>query len=55
MALIYSNGNIRIESEKVYECEFKILVNGETFIWVSEDTLEDFKKELTEVLDKHRI
>lgn len=53
--IIYSNNDVKIEAETANSFEKKINVNGENLIWISNDTLSEFKKELIELLDKHRI
>lgn len=55
MVKIYENNDVEITSEKQDEFETKINVNGKNLIWISLSELENFKKELTELIDKYRI
>lgn len=52
---IYHNNDVEIvsESQDPYEC--KINVNGENLIWISSSEEDQFKRELTELLDRYRI
>lgn len=55
MAHIYSNNDVNITTERVDQYEHKVNVNGNNLIWISADDVDDFKKELTELLDRYRI
>ena len=55
MAHIFSNNDVVITSERVDQCEHKINVNGQNLIWISSDSLDDFTRELSEVLYRHMI
>lgn len=52
---IYENNGVEIKLVHVHEHEYKININDKTMIWVSSDTVDEFKRELVELFDKHRI
>lgn len=52
---IYQNNDVEITIEPQDEYESKIDVNGENLIWISNDESNDFKIELSNLLDKYRI
>jgi len=54
MQLIYKNNSVEITSE-THEFDTKILVNEKNLIWVSTEQLDDFKKEISELLNKYKI
>jgi len=51
---IYENNDVAITA-KVDIFESKIIVNGENLIWISRHEISNFKKELSELLDRYRI
>jgi hypothetical protein len=56
MALtIYENNDVEITSERQDEHECKINVNGQNLIWISREDEMEFKRELSELLDRYRI
>lgn len=55
MAHIYGNNDVEITSETVDHHECKINVNGENLIWIEASQEDNFKNELSEVLNKYRI
>lgn len=52
---IYQNNDVKITSEPVDTIERKINVNGQNLIWISGQDEDQFKKELSDLLDKYRI
>ncbi len=52
---IYTNNDVSITAEAQDPYESKINVNGQNLIWVSRSELEDFKRELSDILDRYRI
>ncbi len=55
---IYSNNKVHITAEVPVDNDdhdTKINCNGENLIWISKVELEDFKKDITELLDRYRI
>jgi len=52
---IYENNDVEILSERQDEYEAKININGQNLIWISLSEEENFKRELTDLLDKYRI
>lgn len=55
METIYESNDVKIVVEKVDKWEGKVNINGENLMWISRSELNDFKQELTAVLDKFRI
>lgn len=55
MSVIYQNNDVEITLEAEPPYEYKVNVNGENLIWISSDTADEFKKDLSELLDRHRI
>ena len=53
--IIYQNNDVLITSEREEPYEAKINVNAKNLIWISLEDEENFKKDLSEVLDKYRI
>lgn len=53
--IIYQNNDVTITAKAVDTFESKINVNGENLIWISRQEQSNFKKELSELLDKYRI
>ncbi len=51
---IYQNNSVEITSE-THQFDTKILVNGDNLIWISTEQLDDFKKDISELLDNYRI
>jgi len=52
---IYQNNEVEITYEIMPPMEAKINVNGENLIWISIVDIDEFKNDLSEVLDKYRI
>ena len=52
---IYQNNDVTITAKVVDTFESKININGDNLIWISRQEQSNFKKELTELLDKYRI
>jgi hypothetical protein len=52
---IYQNNDVEITVERVDFHESKINVNGHNLIWISAIEQEDFRHELSALLDKYRI
>lgn len=55
---IYQNNDVEITLERATppnHVELKVNVNGQNLIWISAEAAEDFRHELSEVLDKYRI
>ena len=52
---IYGNNSVEITSETIDHYECKINVNEENLIWISANQEDNFRRELSEVLDKYRI
>ena len=55
MATIYENNEVLIETERVDEFESKINVNGKNLIWIESDKEQEFKEQLSALLDRFRI
>ena len=53
--IIYQNNDVTITTKAVDTFESKINVNDENLIWISRQEQSNFKKELSELLDKYRI
>ncbi len=52
---IYHNNDVEITIERVDFAEAKINVNGQNLMWISVSEQEDFRHELSALLDKYRI
>ncbi len=52
---IYQNNDVEILSVDVDFGECKINCNGANLIWISEEQEDEFKRELSELLDRYRI
>ena len=52
---IYHNNDVEILLEEEDQHEGKVNVNGENLIWISLQDASDFKRDLSEVLDRYRI
>lgn len=53
--VIYSNNDVEITTEVVDEYDTRVDVNGKNLIWISAPDIDEFKKELSALLDKYRI
>ena len=52
---IYNNNEVDIQIEYIDRDEAKINCNGKNLIWISAAEADDFKKELSQLIDKYRI
>lgn len=52
---IYENNDVVIHYEVIDHLECKIFCNNDNLIWIEERKLEDFRRELTSLLDRYRI
>ena len=52
---VYFNNDVEITIEQVDAAESKVNVNGENLIWISSEDESEFKKELSNLLDRYRI
>ena len=55
MATIYDSNEVLIETERVDNYEAKVQVNGALLIWISRADEQEFKRELSDLLDRYRI
>jgi len=55
MATVYNNNEVKITIERENPEEAKVNINGKNLIWISREQEDDFKKELSALLDKYRI
>lgn len=52
---IYYNNEVRVTIERESQDESTVRMNGDSLIWISNETKDNFAKELNELLDKYRI
>lgn len=52
---VFYNNDVEITIERVDEHESKVNVNGENLIWISSENENEFKNELSELLNRYRI
>ncbi len=55
MSIIYQNNDVTITTEVVDTHESKVNINGENLMWISRSEESEFKRELSELLDRYRI
>lgn len=53
--IVYENDDVLIETVRIDQHESTVLVNGQNLIWISRETEDEFKRELSELLNKYRI
>lgn len=52
---IYQNNDVVIILEPVDSHEAKVNINGKNLMWISLQEADEFKRELSALLDKYRI
>ena len=53
--VVFENNNCCIEFERVDNYETKVNVNNENLIWISNESTEEFRQELNDLLTKYMI